>query len=134
MRKLDPEEHDKAKLRAFEMKCLRYVLHISWTEKRTNEWVLNKAETEKQLLESIRKRKLTYFRDMMRKKKESLEKEIIQGNMLGGRARGRPKMRWMDNIRTWTGLAMKELLRLVENRQEWRNVVLNASNARIEDG
>jgi len=50
-----------------------------------------------------------------------------------GRARGRPKLRWMDNIRTWTGLAMEELLRLVENRQGWRNVVQNASNPRIED-
>jgi len=92
------------------------------------------AEQGRQLLESIRKRKLTYFRHMMRKKEGSLEKEIIQRNMPGGRARGRLKMRWMDNIRTWTGLAMKELLRLVENRQEWRNGVQNASNPRIEDG
>jgi len=29
-------------------------------------------------MESIRKRKLTYFGHMMRKKEESLEKEIIQ--------------------------------------------------------
>jgi len=73
--------------------------------------------------------------EMMRKKEESLEKEIIiQGNMPGGRTRGIPKMRWMDNIRTWTGLAMKKLLRLVENRQGWRNVLLNASNPGIEDG
>jgi len=53
--------------------------------------------------------------------------------MPGGRARGRPNMRWMDNIRTWRGLAMKELLRLVENIQEWRNVVQNASKPQIED-
>ena len=52
----------------------------------------------------------------MRKKKESLEKEIIQVNMPGGIAKGRPTVRWTDNIRTWTRLAMKELLRLVENR------------------
>jgi len=35
-------------------------------------------------------------------------------------------MRWMDIIRTWTGLAMNELLRLVANRQGWRNVVQKA--------
>src|SRR6218665_2661218 len=104
-------------------------------EKRTNEWLLNKAETERQLLESIKKRKLTYFGHMTRKKEESLEKEIIQGNMPGGiEYRCRPKMRWIDNIRTLTVLDMKELLRLAENRQEWRNVVQNASNSRIEDG
>jgi len=40
----------------------------------------------------------------MRKKEESLEagESNYTGNMPGGRARGRPKMRWMDNIRTWT--------------------------------
>jgi len=81
-----------------------------------------------------KKRKLIYFGRMMRKKEQSLEKEIIQGDMPGGRARATPEMRWMDNIRTWTGLAMKALLRFVENRQEWRNVVQNASNPRIEDG
>ena len=79
--------------------------------------MLNKAETERQLAESIRKRKLTYFGHIMRKKEESLEREIIEGDMPGGRARGRPKMRWMDHIKTWAGLAMEELLRLVENRQ-----------------
>ena len=59
----------------------------------------------------------------MWKKEERLEKEMTLGNMPGGRARGKPKMIWMDNIRTWIGLAMEELLRLVENIQEWRNVV-----------
>ena len=93
--------------------------------------MLNKAELERQLLESIRKRKLTYFGRMLREKEESLEKEIIHGNMPAGR----PKMIWKDNIRAWTGLDMHgELLILVENRQEWRNVVQNASNHRIEDG
>jgi len=78
--------------------------------------VLNKAETD-------------IFRTY--DEEEGLEKEIIQGNMPGGRARGRSKIRWMDNIGTWTGLAMEELLRLVENKQEWRNVVQNASNPQI---
>src|SRR6218665_3942463 len=32
---------------------------------------------------------------MMRKQEESLEKEIIRRNMLGGRAKGRPKLRWI---------------------------------------
>ena len=43
-------------------------------------------------------------------------------------------MRRMENIKTWTGQAMEEVLRLVENRQGWRNVVQNTSNPRIEEG
>ena len=72
-------KHNETKIRAFEMKCLRYALRISRTKKRTNEWVLNTSETERQLLVSIRKRKLTYFGHKMRKKEESLEHETIQG-------------------------------------------------------
>jgi len=66
-------KRDETKIRAFEMKCLGHVLHISWIEGKTNEWVLHKAKTERQLLQSIRKRKLTYFGHMIRKKEESLE-------------------------------------------------------------
>jgi len=58
--------------------------------------------------------------------------------MKDGRARRIPKNEiygCMDNIRTWTGLGIGALLRLVENRQGWRNVVRNASNLRIiEEG
>src|SRR6218665_2498225 len=68
----------------------------------------------------------TYNEEERRKPGE----RIIKGNMPGGRARGKAKMRRMENIKTWTGLAMEELLRLVENRQGWRNVVQNASNPR----
>ena len=38
-------KHDETNIRAFEMKCLKYVLRISWTGKRTSEWVLNKVGT-----------------------------------------------------------------------------------------
>jgi len=45
------------------MKCLKCVglLRISWTEKRTNEWVFQSAGTERQMLKSVKNRKMTYF-------------------------------------------------------------------------
>ena len=49
-------------------------------EKRTNEWLLNKAETEGKLLESIRKRRLTYFgHSKARKKEETWIKKLYRG-------------------------------------------------------
>jgi len=68
---------NETRIKAFEMKCLRFVLRISWTEKRTNEWVLQSAGTERHLLKSIKKRKMTDFEHIMRKKDKCLEKEII---------------------------------------------------------
>jgi len=36
------------RLEAFEMKGLRKILRVSWTAKKTNEWVLNKAGVKKE--------------------------------------------------------------------------------------
>ena len=103
---------NKTRINAFYMKCLRFVLRISWTEKRTNEWALQSAGTERQLLKSVKKRKMTYFGHIMKKNDKCLEKEIIQGRPTtpSSRAKGRPKTSWLGNIRLWTGLTMEERL------------------------
>ena len=36
-------KNEETRLDAFEMKGLRMMLWVSWTAKKTNEWVLNKA-------------------------------------------------------------------------------------------
>jgi len=38
---------------AFEMKGLRKIVPVSWTTKKTNEWVLNKAGVRKELLKTV---------------------------------------------------------------------------------
>jgi len=40
----------------------------------------------------------------------------------------------MDNIKTWTGLSMKESIRITEVRDKWRKYVHSVVNPRIEDG
>jgi len=74
---------------AFEMKGLRKILRVSWTAKKTNEWVLNKAGVKRELLDTVKTWKLAYYCHM-RKQGSCLEKEIMQGTMLGARRRGRP--------------------------------------------
>ena len=34
--------------------------------------------------------------------------------MPGARRRGRPRTAWIDNIKTWTGLPVEELVRMTE--------------------
>jgi len=53
------------------------------------------------LLGYVKKRKLSYFRHIMRKC-GSLEKEIVLGTLPGQRHRGRPRMSRLDNITAWT--------------------------------
>jgi len=48
-------------LDAFVMKGLRKILLVSWTAKKTNEWVLNKAEVKRELLDTVKARELAYY-------------------------------------------------------------------------
>ena len=56
----------------------------------------------------------------MRKQGSCLEKEIMQRTMPGARRRERPRMVWVDNINTWTGLSVEESIRMTEDRVKWR--------------
>ena len=82
--------------------------------KEKNEWVLNKAGVKRELLDTVKARKLAYYGHTMRKQGSCLEKEIVQGTMPGARRRGRPHTAWMDNIMTWTGLPVEESIRMTE--------------------
>jgi len=105
---------------------------FTWTAKKTNEWVSNKAGVKKELLDTVKARKLAYYGHTMRKQGSCLEKEIKQGTMPGERRRGRPRTAWMDNIKTWTGLPVEESIRMTEINGESTSVM--CLNRRIEDG
>jgi len=46
--------------------------------KKTNEWVLNKAEVKRKLLDTVKARKLAYFGHTMRRQGRCLEKELTK--------------------------------------------------------
>ena len=62
------------------------------------------------------------------------EGNITEGSTPGSSTRGRNKMTWLDNIRSWTRLSLTELVTNVEDRHQWRNLVHDAANPRSEDG
>jgi len=121
-------------LDAFEMKGLRKILWVLWTAKKTKEWVLNKAGVKRELLDTVKARKLAYYGHTMRKQGSCLEKEIMQGTTPGSHRRGRPRTAWMDNVKTWTGLSVEESVRMTEDRDKWRKYVHGVTEPRIEDG
>jgi len=83
---------------------------------------------------SDQSRKLAYYGHTMKKQGSCLEKEIMQGTMPGARRRGRPRIAWMDNIKTWTGLPVEESIEMTEDRSRWRKYVHGVANPWIEDG
>ena len=54
-------------------------------------------------------------------------KTTLQSTVKGGRRKAKQRKRWEDNIREWTGLELAKSQRAVENREEWRKLVMNSS-------
>ena len=92
------------------------------------------CRVKRELLDTVKARKLAYYGHTMRKQGSCLEKEIMQETMPGARRRGRPRTAWMDNIKTWTRLSVEESVRMTEDRDKWRKYVHGVANPRIEDG
>jgi len=101
------------------MKGLRQIMHVSWTEKKTNEWILEKVGVKRDMLPTARYRKLSYYDHVMRIQGTSLEKEYHASTLSGSHRRGE-RMTRMNNITTWTNLPITDLLRKVEDRDGWR--------------
>ena len=99
------------------------VLRVSWTAKKTNQWVLNTAGVKRELLDTVKARMLACYGHTMRKEGSCLEKELMEGTVPGVRRRGRPHTAWMDNIKTWTGLPVEESIRMTEINGESTSIV-----------
>ena len=119
----------RKRLEAAEMWFLRRMLKISWTEKISNERVLTIANVKRKMLQTIKKRKMTFLGHVMRRKgieNLSIENLSLTGKVEGKNARGRQRMTYLSNIKEWTNRTNgNELIQACQDREVWRHMILN---------
>lgn len=113
------------KLEAFEMWCYRRMLKIPWIDKIRNEEVLERLKKEREVLATVKKRKLEYFGHVMRGEKYEIIKLILQGQIEGRRNAGRRRHSWLKNLRDWFNCPTTSLFRAAASKVKIAIMIAN---------
>ena len=90
------------RLEAAEIWYIRRILKISWTEKKSNEEIMQMTGYKRSLLKTIRKRQLQFFGHVNRA--DGIEKQILCGKICGTKGRGRQRTKYTDSLNGYATL------------------------------
>ena len=114
-------KEEKRRIEAFEMWCYRRMLKVSWTEKTTNEEILNRVQETRSIWKTLTRRRDRMIGHILRH--GGLTQMVVEGRAEGKRTRGRPRQTYINQIVEDVGVnTFKEMKELAQDRPRWRAV------------